>query len=66
MSVAMGTSSGFFGWRVVWASFVVAVFAWGAHCSGHAVGRKMFSFGNGYQPIEIPGGLFGPFFPNAH
>jgi MFS family permease len=37
MSIAAGTASGFFGWRVVWAAFVVAIFGWGVGFYGPSV-----------------------------
>src|SRR5215475_2037238 len=33
----MRTSNGFFGWKVVWVAFLVAVFAWGVAFYGPAV-----------------------------
>jgi hypothetical protein len=37
MSATTGFSSSFFGWRVVWAAFVVAVFGWGVGFYGPSV-----------------------------
>jgi MFS family permease len=55
MSVAVGTSSGFFGWRVVWAAFTVAVFGWGVGFYGPSVFLQVLHKARGW-PISLISG----------
>jgi len=55
MSTAAGTSSGFFGWRVVWAAFVVAVFGWGVGFYGPSVFLQILHKTRGW-PISLISG----------
>lgn len=56
MSIAVGTSS-FFGWRVVWAAFVVAVFGWGVGFYGPSVFLQALHKARGWPIFPISGAI---------
>ncbi|HXE04604.1 MAG TPA: MFS transporter [Bryobacteraceae bacterium] len=57
MSVVVGTSSGFFGWRVVWAAFTVAVFGWGVGFYGPSVFLQVLHKAHGWPVSLISGAI---------
>ena len=57
MRAAIGTSSSFFGWRVVWAAFVVAVFGWGVGFYGPSVFLQVLHKERGWPVSLISGAI---------
>jgi len=57
MSIAVRPASGFFGWRVVWAAFVVAVFAWGVGFYGPSIFLQVLHKAHGWPMSLISGAM---------